>query len=512
MYLLSAEQMRAIDRRAIEDLGLPILDLMEKAGLGVALAARQMLGGELEGKTIAVLCGKGNNGGDGLVAARYLAQGGGKVTIYLLARATELAGAAKTNLTRAQEAKIRIVELSDAKQLPETCDLFIDAIVGTGFQGTLTSLAAEVLQKVSSSERAVLAVDIPSGVDATTGEIKGPVAKARKTVTFAWPKVGQFLFPGKFYSGEVQVVDIGIPKSGAEPEKVNLHLLTKSEIAQNLPLRKPDGHKGTFGKVLVIAGSEGLTGAACLASLAALRSGCGIVILGCPESLNDIFEIKLTEVMSRPLPEVKHRRVLSLRSLGEILKLMEWADVVALGPGVGTHHETQDLVRRLLMRIEKPVVLDADGINALAKDNSALKNRTHPTIVTPHVGELARLLSESPEELNRNRIESARQAARELNCIVVFKGAPTLIGEPSGNVYLNPTGNSGMATAGSGDVLTGAIAGIWAQGAKPVQAACAGVFLHGLAGDLSRDAKNEYSLIAGDILDHLPQTISSLFS
>lgn len=516
--------MKEIDRIAIEKYEIPSLQLMEKAGIGVAQAAGKMLA-DPKGKTVFIFCGKGNNGGDGFVAGRYLAQQKAKVGIFLLGKKTELKGDAQANLKKALKLKLPIVEITDVKKIPERleCDLIIDAVFGTGFKGEVCGLEKEVIQKINESKIPVLAVDIPSGLDADTGKAKSLCVRANHTVTMGLPKIAQVFYPGRDFCGELTVVDIGIPEEVTQSVKSNLNLITEDEVRRFLPQRPGDVHKGDCGKVFILAGSTGLTGAACLASLSALRIGTGLVTLGVPETLNPIFEIKLTEVITKPLPDVGKKGALALRGLGGITPYLQNSDCHAIGPGLGQHFETLELVRRLVTsRINKPLVLDADGLNAFAKDSTPLKNLPYPVILTPHIGELSRLLYLPIEEISKDRVYISRKIAQELNLIVVFKGAPTLIAEPSGQVYVNSSGNPGMATAGSGDVLTGMIVGLLGQKLKlqkdksitgiALESALAGVYLHGLCGDLAKNKRTEYGLIAGDILDEIPEALMSIIT
>ncbi|MFQ5869783.1 MAG: NAD(P)H-hydrate dehydratase [Candidatus Zixiibacteriota bacterium] len=508
MKLSTAQQMKNIDKSAIEGMGIPGLKLMEVAGKSVAeVIADYMV--EVEDKKVLIFCGKGNNGGDGFVVARYLTEWGAKVDCFLLGKKTEVKGDTNVNLKKALDLNISITEVQSPTELDREmdADLLVDGIFGTGFKGEIGGELGEIVERLNQLEIPKLSIDAPSGLDCDTGEVASNCFRADVTVTLALPKLGQFVFPGKSYCGHTHVADIGIPQKAVEGEEIKLNVLTPSEVASMLPKRPPDGHKGTFGKLAIIAGSVGMTGAATLTSLSALKAGCGMVILGCPSSLNDIFEIKMTEVMTKPLPEVRRKRVLAKRSLGEIRQLLKWADTLALGPGLGQHFETVELVQRLVSTLKHPVVIDADGLNALAKNVDILKNRKTPTIITPHIGELSRLVGLPIEEIERDRIEIARKTASDFGLILVLKGAPTVIAEPGGEVWINPTGNDGMATAGCGDVLTGIIASFLTQGMGPLEAAICGVYIHGLAGDLAAYDRGQFGSIAGDIMEMVPEAI-----
>jgi hydroxyethylthiazole kinase-like uncharacterized protein yjeF len=512
MKLVNSSQMRNLDKKTIEKVGIPGVELMEKAGRGCAEVALEMLGGIAKGKKVLIFCGRGNNGGDGFVIGRYLKKWGGKVSFFLCADKKEVKGDAKTNLDRVKKLKIPIKEILQSKDIPQKleADLIVDALFGTGFQGEITGYIAEVINLINSSKIPVLAVDIPSGLNADTGEFSTICIQAQRTVTMGLPKIGQFFFPGKSFCGKTTVVDIGIPSNLICEEDIDLNLITPQEVKKLLPQRRGDAYKGDCGKVFLLAGSTGLTGSAALASLSCLKAGAGMALLGIPQSLNSIMEVKVTEVMTKPLPDVKKKGVLALRGLGEINILMKWANCLAIGPGLGQHFETIELVQRLIKRIDLPTVMDADGLNALAKDVSILKQRNFSLILTPHIGELSRMNKIPIEEIAKDRIKYAKNFSEEYNCFLVFKGAPTIVAEPSGQVYVNSTGNPGMATAGSGDVLTGIIVGFLAQGLTPLDSAIAGVYIHGLAGDLACEEKGVMGLVASDIMEKIPEAILKL--
>jgi len=521
MKLVTSEQMRKIDRITIKEIGIPGLELMEKAGLGSALVAKKILDKIDEDKKVIIFCGKGNNGGDGFVVGRYLSSWGAEVIFYLIGKKEEIKGDAQINLKKAIDLGLPIKEVLKEKDFPSEvkADLIVDAIFGTGFKGKVAGLEEEVIRLINSSQIKVLSIDIPSGLDADTGSVEGICIKADTTPTMGLPKLGQFFFPGKSYCGKVEVIDIGVPQKVIEEQGLNLNLITQDKVKSFLPQRPGDAHKGTCGKVFLLAGSTGMSGAASLASLSCLKAGAGMAILGIPKSMNEIMEMKLTEVMTKPLPDVRKKGALALRGLGEIMQILKWADSVALGPGLGQHFETVELVRRLITKIELPMVIDADGLNAIAKDKNILNQTKVPLILTPHIGELSRLINVPMEEIAKDRIKYVLESAKIFNCVVVFKGAPTIVGEPEGEVYVNPTGNAGMATAGSGDVLTGIIVGLLVQmimlkkqdiKKSMLESALAGVYIHGLCGDLARDEKGEMGMIAGDMMEKLPEALKQL--
>ncbi len=507
MLLPPLRQMAAIDREAVEVLKIPVVDLMEKAGMGVAASAMEFLG-KAAGKKVAILCGKGNNGGDGLVAARLMLAQKAKVKVFLLAKKRDLKGASLANLKKYHGP---LVEWDGGAKpvLQVGPDLIIDALFGTGFIGQLPEKVAELVGIVNQQKLPVLAVDVPSGFDADSERPLRDVFAAVRTATFAYPKAAQVFYPGREFVGQLQLVNIGIPPEAVK-QRTELNLITPWEVAAWLPARNPEGHKGTFGKVFLLVGSLGMTGAAAMAAEAVLRSGAGIVFLGTAASLCTAIASQLREAVIKPLPEIRKKLAVALRSLGEVRLYAKDADVVAVGPGLGQHFETIELVQRFAADLEKPLVIDADGLNAIAKKPEVLKERKFPTVLTPHSGELARLLKTSMEEISADRIAAAKRGATELNSIILLKGAPTVIATPSGEVWVSPTGNSGMATAGAGDVLTGLLAGLLAQGVGPLKAACAAAYLHGWAGDLAKEKLGERSMIAGNILAAVPEAFLQL--
>jgi hydroxyethylthiazole kinase-like uncharacterized protein yjeF len=509
MKICTPNQMQEIDRKAITGMSIPGLALMENAGrLTYEMIVVHF--GSVHAKKIAVVCGKGNNGGDGFVVARYLQENRAAVEIFLLCRKDEIKGDAAANLARAEKLGIAINEITEPSQfnLDDETYLIVDAIFGTGFQGEIKPPYDAIINRINESDIFVASVDCPSGLDGATGKISDPTVIADLTVTFGLPKIGQVLYPGKAFCGILEVVDIGFPP-GLDND-INTHLLSSLEATTLLPARPPDGHKGDFGKLFVLAGSIGYTGAAALTSLAALRGGTGLVILGIPATLNAIMETKLTEVITKPLPDVKKGGHFALRGMGEIRQQIDWADAIAIGPGIGTHHETAELVTRLVKQIEKPLVLDADGLNIIAKDKDALKQHKCPLVISPHAGEFSRLTGLPIDQIEANRFEIAREFAHANNLVLILKGAPTLVALPSGELHINYSGNDGMATAGSGDVLTGLIGGFLAQGLSIEHSALLATYAHGLAGDIAADAFGKRGMIAGDILDCVPQALMEL--
>lgn len=510
MKLVTSEQMRQIDSAAIKGENIPSPQLMEQAGGGIARAILSELLLDNDDASFAIFCGKGNNGGDGFVVGRYLHTAGFDVIFYYLGPVDKLSPDAKLNYDRAKELDLELIEVSSLDQLPELLetDYIIDAIFGTGFSGAPRELSADLIDYINSQPQPVIAIDMPSGLNADTGKHEGEVVTAEFTFTLAQPKYGLYLSPGREKSGEVDIIDIGIPQKAVDRFSLHNELITPEFVVNCLPDRQADGHKGTFGKLFILGGSYGLSGAAALTATSALRAGCGLAKVGCPSSVLPIIASSVIEATTHPLPEVNKRGKLALRGLGEVRKLIEEHDAVAIGPGIGQHHETKELICRLLLGLEKPAVVDADGINALAGDLQILQDTPAELILTPHPGEFKRMTGITPEEDIHARMETARKFAVEYQTILVLKGSPALVAHYDGTVWLNPTGNNGMATGGSGDVLTGIIGSFLAQGMEPIEAALCGVYIHGQAGDFAADELGVRSMIASDIIKFFPDTFS----
>jgi len=517
MKIISCEQMRELDTRAISR-GTPGIELMERAGTALVEVLREEVP-DISKKRFIVFVGSGNNGGDGLVVARKLKELGSQVIVALLAEEAEMGEETKTNLVRARGAGVKTIfpgELFSERIGEEISksDVIVDAIFGTGFSGSIGGKAKEVIEAINSSRKFVVACDIPSGVNGTTGEVGGTCVASDLTVTFAYPKRGLFLYPGYRFTGRIRVVDIGIEE---EDISSKWNMLTSSEIRDMLPKRRKDAHKKDFGHLLVLAGSLGLTGAATLTCQGALRVGAGLVTLGIPESLNAIMEVKVTEAMTLPLPETEEKS-LSLRGMGKILDFIERrkVDAVVMGPGLSTNRSTGNLVRKILYGIDLPCIVDADGINLLVSEGN-LSNAKAEIAMTPHPGELGRLLGKKAEEVQKERIRYAIRFSKENNLICVLKGYQTVVAKGE-DIFINPLGNPGMATGGTGDVLSGMIGGLAVQlrlmetGRKDILllAGLSGVYLHGMAGDLAVREKGEMGLIASDIVDKIPEAIGKV--
>lgn len=508
--LVTAAEMREMDRKTIEEIRIPGLLLMEHAGMAVASRAIEMLE-QIGGTRIRIFCGKGNNAGDGFVAGRLLFEQGFHVVINIIGQAKSFHGDAAINYKAIKGLGLEIVPIKSAKQISKLgcSDLIIDAIFGTGISGEVTGFIADVIDYINQSNTPVLSVDVPSGLHCDTGHFEGACIEADATVTFAQLKRGLLIPPGRELAGSVDIANIGIPDTVRQSIGVKTWLIEADDCKTQLPARPASAHKGDFGKVVVLAGSRGLTGAATLTSLAALKAGSGLVVLGCPSGLNCILESNLIEVMTHPLPETE-KGSLALSGEVEIQHLLSWADILAIGPGLSQVAETQALIRKSVIESPIPVVLDADGLNAFAGHAELFSECKSPLILTPHPGELARLIHMEISEIFTDPIEIVRKWAQAWRCVLVLKGAPTVIGYPDGYVYVNSTGNSGMATAGSGDVLTGLLSGLLAQGCSIQDASLCGVYVHGMAGDIILETGSDRAMTAGDILNHIGEAFRRL--
>jgi ADP-dependent NAD(P)H-hydrate dehydratase / NAD(P)H-hydrate epimerase len=512
MKVTTAQQMQEMDRKAIEIYGIPGIVLMENAGRGATEAIVDAFPDLLK-RRVAIFSGKGNNGGDGFVIARYLQNLGASVKVFLLAEPKALRGDAETNLRIFLKMKGEVLPVPSTKEFRlvnkdlEQFDLLIDAIFGTGLDSEVRGYYRDVIDRLNALQRPIVAVDIPSGLDANTGKPLGAAIRASLTVTFGLPKIGHLISPGIEYAGELKIVDIGFPGRLVEETKTQTHLIDREEIRRHLSQpRRPDAHKGDYGHLLVLAGSVGKTGAAAMACEGAMRMGAGLVTLGIPKSLNAIMEVKLTEAMTEPLPETPNQ-TLSLKAFDSILRLCENKKALVIGPGMGTLKETQSLILRLIKAVDLPVVIDADGLTALATQPKMLPLANSSLVLTPHPGEMARLIGSTAREVQGDRIGVARDFSRSGRLHLALKGHRTLIATPQGEIFINPTGNPGMASGGTGDVLTGMIGGLICQGVDLLSSLQISVYLHGLAGDRVAREKGEKSLVATDILKKIPEVL-----
>ncbi len=516
MDILTAQEMRDMDRQTIESFGLPGRLLMENAGRGAARVLMKKIP-DVCSRTVGVAAGRGNNGGDGFVIARYLFQKGADVKVYLLSESSKLSGHAADNFSVLAPLGVPVEEITDQasfeslQQEMAAREVWVDAILGTGLSSDVRGLFKSVIEFINSLEKPVLSVDIPSGLHTDTGRPCGTCIKAAVTATFAFAKIGHVQYPGAEYAGDVHVIDIGIPPYIAEQTGPAQHLLTPEEISSEIGPRPPDMHKGGSGHLLIAAGSAGKTGAAAMSAVSAMRAGAGLVTLAVPESLNPVLEPMVLEPMTAVLMETEDGD-LSERAADQVLDMIADKRCLALGPGIGTKCSACRMVHRLIQESPVPVVVDADGLNNLAEEPQILINAYSPVVLTPHPGEMARLTGLTPAEVQADRAGCARKFAETYNVHLVLKGAATVIAHPDGRVYINPTGNPGMASGGMGDVLTGLIAGLAVQGLTIEQAARLGVFLHGAAADQVSESKGPFGYLASDVMEMIPGTIKKLVS
>jgi hydroxyethylthiazole kinase-like uncharacterized protein yjeF len=512
MRVLTAEEMRNVDRAASEEIGIPSLVLMENAAIGVADAI-----GEVYPKvnSAGIFCGPGNNGGDGLALGRQLAARGYQVEIFLVGGAIEPAGDAGVQLAICRRLELPLHEVADGAALraaldaARELDLVVDALFGTGLGRPLAGLYAAAAEGLNRLGRPCVAVDLPSGLSGSRAEPLGPHVEADLTVTFAAPKVAHVLPPASQAVGELVVADLGFPRRLVDAAPGDLHLLAGEDLATLLPPRAPDSHKGTYGHLLLVAGSTGKAGAAVLAARAAVRAGAGLVTAAVPEPVLAVVSAGSVESMTLPLPAGEAGQ-LAAAAADLVLAAAAGRNVLAIGPGLGQQPETAAAIRRIVLETALPAVVDADGLNAFAGRAGELRGRRAPTVLTPHPGELGRLLGIAAAEVQADRPAAARRAAAETGAIVVLKGHLTLVADPAGGLYINPTGNPGMATGGTGDVLTGILGGLAAQRLRLLAAAQLGVYLHGLAGDVAVQSRGERGLAAADLIEALPVAFSRL--
>jgi NAD(P)H-hydrate epimerase len=540
LKVVTAEEMQQIDRVTIDRYGIAGAILMERAGLAVVSKINEIYFQDTDNPVgaihelplqkrvnlkIIIFCGGGNNGGDGLVAARILHNHGRDVEVYLAVTPKDLKGDAKINYNAAKKFGVRIFPiqrfLTNSLPLRAYPCLIIDALLGTGLNKDVRMPLSDVINKINELSLPVISIDIPSGISSDTGQIMGCAVKAKITVTFGLPKRGHYLYPGAEYSGDLYIEEIGFPRKLTTSEKIKVNLPQKEDIVSLLPERPKYSHKGTYGHVLLIAGSKGKTGAALMAAKACLRTGAGLVTIGVPESLVSSFQSRVTEEMLLPLAD-KGNGTLSVKSADAILGfLKKQANVLAIGPGLSADGEISELVCRLITNSNVPIVIDADGLNAIAGRTGVLRKCKAPIILTPHVGEMASLLQRSAVSgqqsdkerrtiIEKDRIGTALSFSKKTGTYLVLKGVPTVIASPDGSAFINSTGNPGMATAGTGDVLTGMIASFLAQRISPQNASILGVYLHGLAGDIAAQKRGERSLVASDLINAITEVFRSV--
>lgn len=506
--VLNAAQIKALDRAAVEA-GIAVSVLMENAGRMVAEAVRA----NTSGKRVIAVAGKGGNGGDALVAARLLAEQGFVVHAFTLFPLDELAVTTREKAELLEErfpGTLQLVgdDLTGLGRSLSTADCVIDGLLGIGVDRPVSGRYAEVVKAVNRTSALRVAVDVPSGLPSDSGKLIGEAVRADLTVGMAAYKPVHLLYPGREFCGRIEIVPVGYPEKLWEGVVPIAQVTARGWVRDRLPGRPPAGHKGTFGRVLIVAGSLGMSGAAILAALGALRAGAGLVTVACPRPILPIVAAAVPEALTIPLPDSDGR--LGLEALPQLEEAIVRTDAVAIGPGLGRAPETGELVRALLTKVSPPVVIDADGLFGLATDLPCLKKVAGRAVLTPHPGEMARLTGREADEIDAARIEIARSFAKDHGVTLLLKGRPTAIGTAEGEVILNPTGNTGLATGGSGDVLTGIISGLLAGGSSPAEAAILGAYLHGYAADcLARDHA-ERSIIPSDVLGALPFALAEV--
>ncbi len=503
MKVSSVAQMRAMDRSATEKYGISEMLLMENAGMGACTVLDKEVG--LSGRTFLIFCGSGNNGGDGFVVARKIHSSGGRARVFLLADQDKYRGSARENLDIISKLPIEVARLNSTGSLGHDlahCDAVVDAMLGTGLDREVSGLYAEVIGALNECPQPVLSLDIPSGVNGDTGRAMGCAVAADYTVTFGLPKIGNLLMPGYGLCGKLYVTHISFPPELYASDAITIEIASPPA----LPLRNPAGYKNTFGQALFIAGASGYFGAPYFSAMSFLKAGGGYSRLACPEGIMPFIAAKGGEIVFIPQKPTGSGSI-SYENRESLLELSEKMDTVIIGPGLSLNEETAQLVRELVAAIEKPVVIDADGITAISRDPGILRRRKAPTVLTPHLGEISRLTRIPAAHIDSEKVGILTRTAGELDAIVVMKGANSLIGYPDGRIFINVSGNSGMATAGSGDVLTGTIAAMLGLGLPFDQAVSKGVFIHGAAGDLAAADVGEDGMTAQDILDFLPRAV-----
>lgn len=513
MKLCTAAEMMDIDRQAIQERGIPGVVLMENAGRA---CFRHFIGlyADLFPGPALVVAGKGNNGGDGYVIARLLADAGWQVKTLVLGNESDISGDAGVMLEIMLNLDLAVGFVEDVTSLQREFSEYppavvIDAIFGTGLNSPVRGLQAEAIRLINSAPATVFAVDIPSGVNGSDGRILGDAVRADLTVTFDTAKIGHGSRPGADYAGQLEIVDIGIPQMGRSPLSSVVRLIDSRIAADLLPQRSPVGHKGRFGHLLVVAGSRGKTGAAALAGSAAARSGCGLVTVAVPASVHDIIEIKLTEVMSAPLAD--RDGLLSVAAMEHIRDLLDGKQALAIGPGLGVNEELRLLIRQLLEISTVPIVIDADGLNLLSGQLECLRNcASEQVVLTPHPGEMARLSGMSIAEIEADRFNVAGRFAREHGVVLLLKGPRTVIAAPDGRININSSGNDGLASGGSGDVLTGIIGSLMALGLDAFAAASMGAWTHGRSAEVATGNKSTAGMVASDLLACLPIVLDEI--
>ncbi|GBE32995.1 bifunctional NAD(P)H-hydrate repair enzyme Nnr [bacterium BMS3Bbin05] len=513
MKVVTADQMRSIDGRTIKDFGVSSSVLMERAGEAVAERITDIF----EKKPVVIISGGGNNGGDGIVAGRILSNRGWDVRGLLLIKEDRLSPDCLSQYRIAKDMRLNIEFRDKITATDIRHSIIVDALLGTGLNKPVQGSLLSAIIAINGSDSPVISVDMPSGISSDSGQILGQAVNADYTVTFGLPKIGHFLHPGADCTGKLFVEDIGFPSFLTGSDDLNRNIADLDTVQRILKVRDKNTHKGNYGHVFVIAGSEGKTGAAILASRACMRSGVGAVTMGVADNIFGTIQSRALEEMTIRLPSSSEDHLNEVASKKALDFINSRADAVLLGPGLGVNDDVVKFVRQILLKSEKPLLADADGLNCIARMPGILRDAKAGVILTPHPGEMKRLMAEeypdiTPEDINGNRVEIAERFASGNGVVCVLKGAPAVVASPGGEVYINTTGNPGMATAGSGDVLSGIISGLMAQKYGMLYSAVCGVYIHGLAGDLAADELGEYSLVAGDIIRYLPKAFGRVMA
>lgn len=512
MKVLNREEMLAFEEKACESYHLTRRLLMENAGRSLFDIVKPMTSDD---NKVVIIAGRGNNGGDAFVLARQLYNNRIDFELFIIGDVEKIQGEAYLNYDLLKKLKMKVHHINekyDIKELKSRIhkkDIIVDGLLGLGISGPVKDLESAVIQAINMMNNYVLSIDLPSGVHGDTSHVNNIAVHANKTVTMGLPKIGNILYPGAAYNGSLVIGDIGITKDIANEITGSHYLITKDWAKQYMPKRIENSHKGTYGKASIIAGSRGMSGAAILTALAALKSGIGGVELYIPESIDLIISTKVAEIITHPLKETQ-KGMMNIGSIGEIISGIQNGNVVAIGPGCGNSNEIFELINQMLEQVDLPMIIDADGLNALAKDIDILKKRQSKVILTPHIGEMARLIDRPKEEVIQNQIEIAKTFAKKYDIILVLKSARTIIALPNGDIYINTNGNSGMSTAGTGDILTGVITALVAQGIKAEIAAILGVYIHGYSGDIMVEQTGASGMIAEDIIRGISEVFKAL--
>ncbi len=509
MKAVTGKEMGEIDKFSIEHIGIPGIVLMENAALKVVKHVKLYIKQkQLEVPNILIVAGKGNNAGDAFAVARHLIIAGTKVKVYCLFDKEHLTGDAKVDFDILQTINADIEFIKEDTELDRLsydvskADIVLDGIFGTGFKGQIKGHIAEVIEIINKNANYILSIDIASGIESATGKVADICVKAHKTVTFELPKIGQIVYPGLYNSGQLEIESIGMPHQSIQSVVLNNNLTDCDFINSVIPKRKDEFNKGNCGKVVIVTGSLGMAGSGCIAAKASLRTGSGLVYIAGPASIVNIYQSVVPEAVAISLKD--NNGVISDESIDVVLEMLRKCNVAAIGPGISTNKSIYNMVRSIAENADIPLVIDADALNVIAGDTNIFSKFKNDVVLTPHPGEMSRLTGLEISDIQQNRIEVARKYADLWGITVVLKGARTIIANKTGEIYINPTGNSGMATAGSGDALSGIIASLIGQGVSAFEAAVAGTYIHGLAGDIVAQSKGLYGLNAMDIVENIP--------